>query len=72
MKFRPFNRHVLVFPVERKEADNPSTILVPDDYVKVKSPYEVYKILNVAADCEKVNNGDINQHIVVNLSLIHI
>ena len=70
MKFRPLNRHVLVLPIEKEEANNPSTILVPDDYIKVKSPHEVYKILSVATDCEKVNSENINQQIVVNNSMI--
>lgn len=70
MSFKPLNRHILIFPVEKKEPDKPGTILVPDDYVKVKSPYEIYKIVNVAIDCEKVCRDNIGRQVVVNNSMV--
>ena len=69
MSFKPLNRHILLHPVE-KEEENKSTILVPDEYVKVKSPYETYSVVDVARDCEKITNGDIGHQIVVNNSMM--
>ena len=70
MTFSPLNRHVLLFPVEEEEPENPGTILVPDDYIKVKSPYEVYKIIEVANDCEKIRRENTGQEVVVNGSMV--
>ena len=70
MKFRPLNRHLLVFPVESEEPEQPSAILVPDDYIKVKTPYEVYEVLDVAFDCEKIRPANIGQHVAVNNSMV--
>ena len=70
MNFKPLNRHVLLHPVEKEKEENKSTILVPDDYVQVKSPYETYSVLDMARDCEKVSNSDIGKHVVVNNSMV--
>ena len=70
MIFKPLNRHTLLHPVEKVEKENESTILVPDDYVKVKSPYETYVVVDVARDCEKIRDGDIGQQVVVNNSMV--
>jgi len=70
MKFRPLNRHLLVRLIENEEPEQSTTILVPDDYVKVKTPYEVYEILNVAMDCEKIRPSNIGQQVVVNNSMV--
>ena len=52
-KFTPVNRHVWLFPVQDEEPEkkNKTTILVPDDYKIVESPYKVYKVSGVANDC---------------------
>ena len=70
MGLEPFNRHVLLHPTKKVEEDDKSTILVPDDYVKVKSPYETYSVASVARDCEKVSNNDIGRSVVVNNSMV--
>ena len=70
MTFKPLNRHALLHPVEKVEKENESAILVPDDYVKVKSPYEAYLLVDVAHDCEKVGDNDVGQQVVVNNSMV--
>ena len=70
MIFKPINRHVLVLPVEKEETDNLSSILVPDDYVKVKSMYEVYEVLAIAPDCERLWGISAGQQVIVNNSMI--
>ena len=70
MSFSPLNRHVLLLPVEEEEPESPGTILLPDDYVKVKSPYEVYKIIGAASDCEKVGLENTGQEVIVNGSMV--
>ena len=69
-EIEPLNRHVLLNPVEKQEEQNKSTILVPDDYVQVKSPYETYSVISVARDCEKVSSSDVGRHVVVNNSMV--
>lgn len=70
MTFKPLNRHMLLHPVEKVKEENKSTILVPDDYVQVKSPYETYSVVDVARDCEKMSDGDIGRQVVVNNSMV--
>ena len=70
MTFKPLNRHTLLHPIEKVEKENKSTILVPNDYIQVKSPYETYVVADIARDCEKVNDDDIGQQVVVNNSMV--
>ena len=57
-------------PVEGEEPDQSATILLPDDYIKIKTPYEIYEIVDVALDCEKICETNIGQQILVNNSMI--
>jgi hypothetical protein len=70
MPLKPFNRHVVLSPVEREVQEKKSTILVPDDYIQNKVPYEVYKVIDVARDCEKITDTHVNRHVVVNNNMI--
>lgn len=69
MNFKPLNRHVLLFPVENVEEEK-STILVPDDYIKIRSSHETYTVMAIARDCEKMSDSDIDCQVVVNNSLV--
>ena len=70
MRFRPLNRHILLCPVEKTEEENKSTVLVPDNYVKVKSSHEMYSVIDTARDCEKMTNNDIGREVVVNNGMV--
>jgi len=70
MSFKPFNRHLLVVPVEKEESEQSTTILLPDDYTKIKTPYEIYEIADVASDCEKICETNIGQRALVNNSMV--
>ena len=70
MTFKPLNRHALLHPIEKIEKENESTILVPDDYVKIKNPYEIYVVADVAHDCEKLRIGHIGDEVAVNNSMV--
>jgi hypothetical protein len=69
--FSPLNRHLLLeeveeIPVEKEE----SLVLVPDDYSIKKSPHDIYKILKLAPDCEKLKEEHVNCKIVVDESMV--
>ncbi len=48
---KPFNRHVLVRLEEEKEEKTESLIVLPTDYKKPESPYQVGMVLNLSDDC---------------------
>ena len=66
--FTPFNRHILIEIVEKKEEKSEHAFLLPDDYRKQESPYVVCKVKGFAYDC----NIDVatNMYIVVQRSMI--
>jgi co-chaperonin GroES (HSP10) len=66
----PLNRHVLLEPIESEEAEEKSTILVPDDYSVPTSRHGLCKVLAVARDCDKFNDTDVNKTVLVNNSMI--
>lgn len=57
MYLEPKNRHLLILPLEEEEKK--STIVLPEEYTKPKSPYVVCDVLGVSTDCEvAVGVGD--------------
>ena len=38
---KPFNRHVLIKPIEKEEPKKESLIVLPTDYKKPESPHQV-------------------------------
>ena len=69
--FKPLNRHILLEPIETKEAEEEkSTILVPDDYSIPKSRYGLCRILDIARDCDKFSSADVNKTVLVNNSMV--
>jgi|TARA_R110002050_G_scaffold193420_1_gene328383 co-chaperonin GroES (HSP10) len=49
MNFKPYNRHLLINPIEEDQIEQ-TGILLPDDY-KSKNPFGVGKAVDVASDC---------------------
>ena len=47
---KPFNRHVLVKPIEKKEEEKESLIVLPTDYRKPESPHLIGEVLDFAMD----------------------
>jgi len=70
MSFEPLNRHLLLMPIKKEEEEKKSTILVPEDYSIVKSRYEIYGVLAVAKDCEKVSKHYIGTKVLVNNAMV--
>jgi co-chaperonin GroES (HSP10) len=70
MRFEPFNRHIVLKPIETETKEEKSTILVPDNYVQNKTPYETYKVIEVSRDCEKMSDIHIGRHVVVNNGMV--
>tara|TARA_R100000152_G_C6747455_1_gene171011 strand:+ start:467 stop:775 length:309 start_codon:yes stop_codon:yes gene_type:complete len=51
MNFIPFNRYILVEPIEEEEEDQHSVaIVLPENYNKPVSPYVACRILQVSED----------------------
>ena len=70
MQFKPFNRHLVLEPVENEAYEKKSTILVPDDYVQTVAAHEMYKLIDVADDCGKVTNLHIGHYVIVNNCMV--
>ena len=70
MNFIPFNRHLLVKPLEEEEEEGLSVVVLPTDYVKPSSPYLLCEVVETAGDCSirAVNSGD---NIVVERRMLH-
>lgn len=50
---QPFNRHVLIKLIEKKEEEQKQSVVVlPTDYKKPESPYLVGEVLKWADDCK--------------------
>ena len=48
---KPFNRHVLIKPIEKQEQEKESLIVLPTDYKKPESPHQVAEVLDLSDDC---------------------
>jgi len=48
---KPFNRHVLIKPIEKEEKKEESLIVLPTDYKKPESPHQLAEVLGLASDC---------------------
>ena len=71
MGLKPLNRHILLekIALEEIETEQPK-ILLPEDYSIAKSPYDVYKVLAIAEDCEKLSQSDLGCAVLVNNSMV--
>jgi len=49
--FEPLNRHMWVDPMEEKEEEKESAVLIPEDFQKEENPYAVVRVLDSAHDC---------------------
>jgi co-chaperonin GroES (HSP10) len=65
MNFNPYNRHVLLKKSEKKPEEKKSTVLVPESYSTTFKPYEVYEVVDIAKDCEKISLGQVSKRVVV-------
>lgn len=71
MKFKPYNRHFLVLPIEEeKQEKNNFKILTPDDYKKPESPYLLCEILDIATDC-KMKGFKMGDMVVIERRMLH-
>ena len=57
---KPFNRHILIKLVEKKQEEKESLIVLPTDYKKPESPHQLGVVLETAEDCSlSVSSGDV-------------
>ena len=70
MSFIPFNRHLLVQPLEEEEEEELSVVVLPTDYAKPVSPYLLCEVIETAGDCsiQALNSGD---NVVVERRMLH-
>ena len=50
MKFKSYNRYIMLELVEDKQEETESLIVLPTDYKKPEKPYALGKVLDVAKD----------------------
>ena len=66
---KPYNRHLLIEPLEEEEEEPESVIVLPTDYEKPKSPYLVARVLDFAQDCSTIlSKGNV---VVVERRMLH-
>ena len=70
MNFIPYNRHLLVKPLEEEEEDDQSLVVLPTDYVKPTSIYLTCEVLVVANDCN-IKGIKAGSQIVVERRMLH-
>ena len=49
--FKPVNRHILVVPHIRKQEEDHSGVLLPDDYKPQEERYITATVLDISPDC---------------------
>ena len=68
---KPFNRHLLIEPleIEERKQEEQSVIVLPTDYEKPKSPYLLGRVLAVADDCAlSVNKEEV---LIIERRMLH-
>ena len=56
---KPFNRHILIKPVVEKKKEKATLVVLPSDYKKPESPYQVAEVLELSDDCKvELSIGD--------------
>jgi hypothetical protein len=70
MNFIPYNRHLLVMPLEEEEKENESVVVLPTDYVKPASPYLLCEVLESSGDCT-IRGINVEDQIIVERRMLH-
>ncbi len=52
MNFTPFNRYILVEPIEEEDDNQGVAIVLPENYQKQQSAYLKCNVLQVSTDCK--------------------
>ncbi len=56
---KPFNRHILIKPIEQEKKQEATLVVLPSDYKKPESPYQVAEVLELSDDCKvELSTGD--------------
>ena len=56
---KPFNRHILIKPVVEKKKEKATLVVLPSDYKKPESPYQLAEVLELSDDCKvELSSGD--------------
>lgn len=51
MQFKPFNKHLLIKPIEQEESKETPLFVMPDEYQPPKSPYVIADVVGMSDDC---------------------
>lgn len=56
---KPYNRHILIKPIEEEQENKKSLVVLPSDYKKPQSPYQLAEVLQLSDDCKiELTHGD--------------
>jgi co-chaperonin GroES (HSP10) len=61
MNIKPFNRYLLVSPVEEKTKEDPLALVLPTDYQRPANPHVMCEVRDVAKDSkfyDSIASGD--------------
>lgn len=51
MQFKPFNKHLLIKPIEQEVSKETPLFVMPDEYQPPKSPYVIADVIGMSDDC---------------------
>ena len=51
MHLKPFNKHLLILPLEEQRATDNPVFVMPNDYQPPKSPYVIADVIGISDDC---------------------
>ena len=66
---KPLNRHLLIQPLEEKQEEKDSVVILPSDYEKPLAPYVIAKVIDHADDCQKEH--DVGSTIVLERRMLN-
>ncbi len=69
--FEPFNRHLVVDVIDESQDKKPSSVVLPSDYQKPKSPYVKAIVLVVASDSKYYEQLSTNDTILLDRSMLN-
>jgi co-chaperonin GroES (HSP10) len=65
MNFKPFNRYILVEPIEEKQEEQSVAIVLPENYTKQPSTYLKCKVLSVSRDSKLSSILDSGDNVII-------
>lgn len=51
MHLQPFNKHLLILPIEKEQSKEDPLFIMPEEYQPPKSPYVTAEVIGMSDDC---------------------